>query len=155
MEADDCEDLLFKDAVYAGIGLSASVLHQQIDFDSFLCSRLVSEVQVSKPGYNILRRRIAVMIGQWVPVRISAQNRPLVYQIFQHLLNKDDPLNDQIVRVTGGKQFRHVADEMEFDASTFLPFASSILGSIMALIEEVELTDTKMALLNTVSVVVE
>ena len=131
------------------------MLHQEIDFDGFLCSRLVAEVQETKPGYNILRRRIAIMLGQWVPVRISVDNRPLVYQIFQHFLNKDDPMNDQIVRVTAAKQFRPVADEMEFIPKAFIPFTPQILSSIMALIQEVELTDTKMALLNTVSVIVD
>ncbi|KAI9747746.1 MAG: hypothetical protein M1815_003928 [Lichina confinis] len=152
---NDCQDLLFKDAVYSAVGLSAAVLHQEIDFDGFLCSRLVAEVQETKPGYNILRRRIAIMLGQWVPVRISVDNRPLVYQIFQHFLNKDDPMNDQIVRVTAAKQFRPVADEMEFIPKAFIPFTPQILSSIMALIQEVELTDTKMALLNTVSVIVD
>lgn len=95
------------------------------------------------------------MLGQWVSIKISEENRPLVYQIFQHLLDRSDPLNDQVVRVTAGKHFRHVVDEWEFNPKAFLPFASPILTAIMALIEEVELTETKMALLNTISVVVE
>lgn len=78
-----------------------------------------------------------------------------MYQIFRHLLNKDDQLNDQVVRVTAARQFRNVADEWEFSAEPFMPFAPDVLARLMALIEEVELTETKMALLNTVSVVVE
>ncbi len=152
---DECDDLLFKDAVYAAIGLAAPLVHQQLDFDSHLTSRLVREVQESRPGYNIVRRRIAILLGQWVSVRIAAANRPLVYQIFQHLLNSNDPLNDQIVRVTAGKHFRHVADEMEFDGQAFLPYASQVLSGIRALVEAVELSDTKMALLNTMTVVIE
>lgn len=126
-----------------------------MDFDAFLKTRLVAEVQENRPGCNILRHRVAILLGQWISVRIHAESRPLVYQIFQHLLDKNDPLNDQVVRVTTGKQFKHVANEWEFDAKTFLPFAPQIISAIMALIEEVELTETKMALLNTISVVVE
>ena len=131
------------------------MLHRQLDFDHFLTTRLIAEVQENKPGYNILRRRIAILLGQWVSVRISAQSRPVVYQVFVHLLNKDEPLNDQIVRVTAGKQFKHVADEMEFSATAFLPYAPYTLGAIMALIQEVELTDTKLALLHTIDIIVE
>ncbi len=116
---------------------------------------MVEEVQNQQAGYNILRRRIAILLGQWVSVKISGPNRPLVYQIFRHLLNKDDQLNDQVVRVTAARQFRNVADEWEFSAEPFMPFAPDVLARLMALIEEVELTETKMALLNTVSVVVE
>ncbi|KAI9762174.1 MAG: hypothetical protein M1835_008068 [Candelina submexicana] len=147
--------ILFKDSVYTAIGLASSVINQQLDFDAFMNATLVEEVQKQQPGYHILRRRIAILLGQWVSVKISGPNRPLVYQIFRHLLDKHDQLNDQVVRVTAGRQFRNVADEWEFSAEPFMPFAPDVLERLMALIEEVESTGTKMALLNTVSVVVE
>ncbi|KAK5148835.1 hypothetical protein LTR04_000446 [Oleoguttula sp. CCFEE 6159] len=151
----DNHDVLFKDSVYSAIGLAAQNIHQELDFDAFLSSTLVTEVQETRPGYNILRRRIAILLAQWISVEISEANRPLVYQIFQHLLDKADPLNDKVVRVTAGRQFKDIADEWDFKAESFLPYASDILTRLMALIEEVELTETKMALLNTISIVVE
>ncbi|TKA76307.1 hypothetical protein B0A49_01673 [Cryomyces minteri] len=151
----DNHDVLFKDSVYSAIGLAAQNVHQELDFDTFLSSTLVAEVQETRPGYNILRRRIAILLAQWISVEISEANRPLVYQIFQHLLDKADPLNDQVVRVTAGRQFKNIADEWDFKAESFLPYASDILTRLMALIEEVELTETKMVLLNTISIVVE
>ena len=148
-------DVLLKDSIYAAIGLAAPVLECNLDFDFgyFLNNVLVEEVQIPQSGYNILRRRAAVVLGQWLPVK-EGLNRPLVYQIFQHLLNKGDQLNDQVVRVTAGRQLRNVVDPFEFAAEPFVPYVPSILGSLMALIEEVELPDTKLALLNTISVIV-
>lgn len=148
-------DVLLKDSIYAAIGLAAPVLERNLDFDFgyFLDNVLVEEVQIPQSGYNILRRRAAVVLGQWLPVK-EGLNRPLVYQIFQHLLNKGDQLNDQVVRVTAGRQLRNVVDPFEFAAEPFVPYVPSILGSLMALIEEVELPDTKLALLNTISVIV-
>ena len=146
---------MFKDSVYSAIGLSAVVIHQQLDFNAFLSSTLVPEVQKHNSGYKILRRRIAILLGQWITVSISEENRPLVYQIFQHLLDSSDPLNDQVVRVTAGRQFKNVADDWEFKADQFMPYAETIMTRLMVLIEEVELTETKMALLNTISVLVE
>ncbi len=110
-------------------------------------------MQIQEVGYNILRRRIGIILGQWLPVK-TGLNRPLVYQIFIHLLDQQDPLNDRVVRITAGRQFKNVVDPFEFDAEQFMPYAPEILGRLMALIEEVELSDTKLALLNTVSVVV-
>jgi hypothetical protein len=78
-----------------------------------------------------------------------------VYQIFQHLMDKSDPLNDQVVRVTAGRKFKDIADEWEFHADNFLPYAPVILDRLMALVQEVELAETKMALLNTISIIVE
>lgn len=151
----DNEDILFKDSVYSAIGLSSVVLYEHLDFNAFLTNTLAVEVQKQNPGYNILRRRAAILIAQWITVKIADENVPLVCQIFQHLLDRNDPLNDQVVRVTAGRQFKDVADAWEFKAKHFLPFAETTMTRLMQLIEEVELTETKMALLNTISVLVE
>ncbi|KAL6704681.1 hypothetical protein ACN47E_007963 [Coniothyrium glycines] len=149
------EDILFKDSVYTAIGLAADILHDQLDFDTFLENTLVPEVGKQKPGYNILRRRVAIIISQWIAIKIAEDKKPVVYQIYQHLLDKSDSLNDQVVRVTAGRKFKDVADEWEFKAANFLPYASGILDRLMALVQEVELPETKMALLSTISVIVE
>jgi len=147
------EDVLFKDSVYTAIGLSAPVVFEHLDFDAFIRDVLVTEVQKQKPGFNILRRRAAILLGQWISVKIAA--RQLVYQIFQHLLDQDDPLNDQVVRVTAGRQFSKIVDDWETKPEQLEPFADAILRRLLHLIDEVELTETKMALLNTISVIVE
>lgn len=148
-------EILLKDSIYAAIGLAAPVLECNFvfDFGYFLDNTLVHEVQIRHSGYNVLRRRAAVILGQWLPVK-EGLNRPLVYQIFQHLLDKGDQLNDQVVRVTAGRQLRNVVDPFEFAAEPFMPYVPNILDRLMALIEEVELPETKMALLNTISVIV-
>ncbi|TKA74604.1 hypothetical protein B0A55_05436 [Friedmanniomyces simplex] len=147
------EDVLFKDSVYTAIGLAAPVVFEQLDFDAFIRDVLVAEVQKQKPGFNILRRRVAILLGQWISIRIT--ERQLVYQIFQFLLSTTDPLNDQVVRVTAGRQLSKVVDDWNTKSDDLEPYIDSILAQLMALINEVELTETKMALLNTISVIVE
>lgn len=141
--------------MYTAVGLAADILFERIDFDAFIRSTLVVEAQKQKPHYNIIRRRIAIIIAQWISIKCANETKPLVYQIYQHLLDKSDPLNDHVVRVTAGRKFKDVADEWEFKASNFMPYASNTLSSLMGLIQEVELTETKMGLLNTISVIVE
>ena len=147
------KEVLHKDSIYAAVGLAAPVLEQKLDFQAFLTSTLVFEVQAQQPGYNILRRRIAIVLGQWLPVK-EGLDRPLVYQIFQHLLDGGDQLNDLVVRVTAGRQLKNIIDPFEFAAEPFMPYAPNILGKMMELTKEVELPETKMALLNTISVIV-
>lgn len=146
---------MFKDSVYTAIGLAADILHDHVDFDAFITNTLVQEAQKQKPGYNIIRRRIAIILSQWIAVKIGKDKKPIVYQIFEHLMNKDDPLNDLVVRVTAGRKFNAVADEWEFKAENFIPYAPGILNRLMALVQEAELQETKMALLNTISIIVE
>ena len=147
-------EVLLKDSLYSAVGLAAASLEQHLDFNSFLQSTLIAEVQLQQQGYNLLRRRIAILLGQWMPVKPGELDRGTVYQIVQHLLNKDDPLNDQVVRVTMGRQLKNVLDPYEFSAEGFLPYAPPILQGIMNLIQEAELPETKMGLLETVRVVV-
>lgn len=142
-----------KDSVYTAMGLSAPVVFQSFDFDTFLASTLVNDVQQTGPGYKILRRRIAILLGQWITVKISDANRPLVYQIFQHLLKSEDEMNDHVVRITAARQFKCVVDDFGFDGEKFVPYAGEILSRTMALISEVENTETKMAILDTIRMI--
>lgn len=153
--APENDNILLKDSVYTAVGLAAAVLHPHLDFNAFLSSTLVTEIQKQQPGYNIIRRRIAILLGQWITIKVSEENRPLVYKIFQHLLDAGDTCNDQVVRVTAGRQFKNVVDDWEFNAEQFLPYAQTTMTRLMQLVEEVQLTETKMALLNTLSVIVE
>ncbi|KAG9742022.1 ARM repeat-containing protein, partial [Aureobasidium melanogenum] len=153
--APENEDVLFKDSVYTAIGLAAAVLQQHLDFDSFLSNTIVVEVQKQKPGFNILRRRIAILLGQWITVKVSAENRPLVYKIFQHLLDPSDSCNDQVVRITAGRQFKNIVDDWEFSPEQFLPYVQTTMSQLLNLIGEVDNMETKMALLNTISILVE
>ncbi|KAL8935914.1 MAG: hypothetical protein Q9216_005196 [Gyalolechia sp. 2 TL-2023] len=147
-------DVFLKDSVYGAIGLAASVLEDKIDFGSFLNGTLAHEVQINQPGYNILRRRIAIVLGQWLLVK-DGLDRPLVYQIFQHILDKRDPLNDLVVRITAGRQLKNIILPFEFSIHTFKPYCATITSHLMALINDVELGETKLALLNTLTTLVQ
>ncbi|RAL09966.1 putative importin 11 [Aspergillus homomorphus CBS 101889] len=147
-------NVLLKDSLYSAIGLSAASLEQHLDFNNFLEMTLVPEVQLQEQGYNLLRRRIAILLGQWVPVKSSELNKNAVYQIFQHLLSRQDPLNDLVVRISAGRQLKNVLDPFEFSPTEFLPYAPSILRDLMSLVQEVELSETRMGLLDTVRMAV-
>ncbi|KAL8766030.1 MAG: hypothetical protein Q9209_007059 [Squamulea sp. 1 TL-2023] len=147
-------DILQKDSIYGAIGLAASVLDDKIEFNSFLRNTLAQEVQIEEPGCGILRRRIAIVLGQWLPVK-DGLDRSLVYQIFQHLLDKDTPLNDLVVRITAGRQLKNVIVPFDFKFEQFKPYAATILHHLVALIEEVELNEIKLALLNTLLVLIQ
>jgi DNA-binding protein len=140
--------------VYCAVGLAAANLEKSLDFKSFLVSHLVPEVQIPDLQYKILRRRISILVGQWCTIETSPESRPLYFQLFQFLLNKDDPINDQVVRVSAGRQLSRAVDAYECTAQDILPYADSVLTEVMALVEEVEHPETKMALLNTISNIV-
>lgn len=152
--APENHDVLLKDSLYSAIGLAAASLEQHLDFNAFLQSTLVAEVQIQEHGYNVLRRRIAILLGQWVPVKPGELDRDAIYQIFQHLLNNQDSLNDLVVRLTAGRQLRNVLEPFEFSPTGFMPYAPAIFQGLMDLIQVTNLPETKMGLLETIRMAV-
>ncbi|PHH91348.1 hypothetical protein CDD83_810 [Cordyceps sp. RAO-2017] len=148
-------EIATKEAVYTAMGLSAAHVYQVFDFDAMLASTLVHDAQQQGGLYKVLRRRIAILISQWAPVKLSDDaSRPLVYQIFHHFLNPNDQTNDLVVRITSARQLRWIADELDFNTDTFLPYASDVLTQLIQLIQSVEVDETKLAILETVRILV-
>ena len=145
-------DIFIKESLYSAIGIAAACVEDKLDFNTFLRNTLVQEIQISQPGYNLIRRRAAILLGQWVPIKPDTLDRVTIYQIFAHLLNKDDPMNDGVVQVTAGRQLRPVLEPFEFNYEDFGPYATHIFQSLMRLIRDTELSETKLAILETVRV---
>jgi Ribonuclease G/E len=119
-----------------------------------LTEHLIPEVQVSNPEYKILRRRIAILVGQWAVIEESSGSRPIYYQLYQFLLNPEDPINDQVVRVAAGRQLYFSVNAFEATVEEFLPYIDNIMDRLMSLVEEVQLDETKVSLLQTINVIV-
>jgi len=148
-------DILFKDSVYCALGLAAPILEKNLDIDQLVRYILVKEVGTRENGYNIIRRRAAILLGSWAPMGYPNRTQNVVNKVFKCLLDKGDKLNDIVVRVTAGRQLKNVADAFEFNNVEFQDEAHGILYALMGLITEVDLTETKLALLNTLSVIIE
>ena len=142
-----------KDSIYGAVGIAAQILYDDLDFNAFMTETLVLEVQVQGPGYRILRRRAAIMVEQWS--QVTKINRKVVYEIFRHLLNPDDPINDHVVRVTAARQFRFIIDQWSYSIPEFVPFAPEIISRMIDLIPEVTLEETKLTLLHGIQVIVD
>lgn len=143
-------DLIQKDAVYTAMGLAAPVVFEHFDFDHFLTTTLVSDISYQGAAGKVLRRRIAILVAKWVTIRISDANRPLVLQLYSHLLNPDDLSNDIVVRVTAARELKVVVDDIAFDAQAFLPYANEILARLRGLIQAVDSTETRLTILETI-----
>ncbi|KAI0474785.1 putative importin 11 [Xylaria cf. heliscus] len=138
-----------KEAVYTAMGLSAPLVENTFDFGSLLKSVIATDAVQAIHMCQILRRRIAILLSQWVPVQISNETRPLVYEIFRHFLNSNDPNNDIVVRITAARQFKVVVDEFGFDEVAFAPQAPDVLKELITLVQTVEVDETKLAIIET------
>lgn len=147
-------DVATKEAVYTAMGLAAAQVHTRFDFDSVLSSTVASDVQQTGGLYKVLRRRIAILISKWAPVKLSPASRALVYQIFRHFLNPNDETNDIVVQITAARELRWIADDLEFSVDDFLPYTSDVLTQLVTLIETLDVDETKLALLESIRILV-
>ncbi|KAH7001467.1 armadillo-type protein [Ilyonectria destructans] len=147
-------DIATKEAVYTAMGLAAAHVFNVFDFDSVLASTIVNDAQQQGGLCMVLRRRIAILVSQWAPVKLDDSSRPLVYQIFQHFLNPEDQNNDLVVRITAARQLRWIADELDFSVEAFLPYTSNVLAQLINLIQNVDVDETKLAILESIRILV-
>ena len=153
-----------KEAVYTAMGLAAHHITQAVggnlpgtsgvDFDTLLATTLVHDAQQQGPLARVLRRRIAILLSQWITVQSTENNRPMIYELFRHFLNPNDAANDIVVRITAGRQLRWVIDELAFDVGKFTPFAADILTQLIDLVQNAEVDETKLAILETIRLLV-
>lgn len=147
-------DIITKEAAYCALGCAAAFIHPAFDFDHFLTTILVKDVQIQDPMAKLLRRRIAILLSQWISVKTAQASKPIVYEIFSRLMNPEDQHNDEVVRITAARQLKNVAEEFEFDGEAFRPFAGAIFGHSVNLLQGLDNDESKLAVLDTVRVLV-
>ncbi|KAI1137134.1 ARM repeat-containing protein [Hypoxylon sp. FL0543] len=148
-------DVVTREAVYTAMGLAAPMVNEQFDFETVLKTIIVNDAQRTGPLCQVLRRRIAILLSQWVPVKASKESRPLIYEIFRHFLNPNDPSNDIVVRITTARLFKVVFDEFGFEGEMFTPFASDVLTQLINLLPEVEVDEAKLAILESTRMLIQ
>ncbi|CAK7206557.1 hypothetical protein SEUCBS139899_009353 [Sporothrix eucalyptigena] len=153
MSAD--ADLLTKEAVYTAMCNSAAAMERAFDFSTFVHATLVNDVQLHGPLAKILRRRVAILLGSWAFYELPEDSLKLVYAMYASLLKKDDPNNDEVVRLTAARQLKSTVDELQFRAALFEPFAGDVFSSMIDLLQEVESDETKLAVLGTMQTFIQ
>lgn len=148
-------DVITKEAIYTAMGAAAPNISEAFDFDNFLSTTLVQDAQFTGPLAKVLRRRIAILVSIWVPVKIADASRPLIFEIYRHLLNDKDEINDEVVRLTAARQLKEVADDFGFPGDIFATYAPDILPQIINLLQDVVVEDTKQALFETLRVCIQ
>jgi hypothetical protein len=113
---------------------------------------------------KIIRRRMALLIGEWVGTKCLESSRPKVYVILLSLLTPLDVRNDVVVRMSTASALRYAVDEWHFKADDFLPYLDAFLvgtsaeddkGGLIGLMAFVGQIEARMKLIRVVEVIVE
>jgi hypothetical protein len=91
-----------------------------------------------------------LVIKSWISVKISKPFRPLVYEALLNLSNDNDP----VVKLTSIICLRQCIDDFDFELDDFMPFVNATIAYCLNLIDEYEEFESKLCMLNTISVLV-
>ncbi|KAJ3319161.1 Importin-11 [Blyttiomyces sp. JEL0837] len=155
--AADLKSILLKEAIYSAVALGAYELHDYMDFDSWLDSKLMSEAQIGNnvnPHWAFIRRAIVNLIGEWIAVKSGPEMRPKIYTLLISLMSPSE--SSLVVRLTSIGILRIVAEQGWLsDGEIFLPHAEVALGGILVLLDDSEEFETKMMVINCLSTIAQ
>nr|CAB3459058.1 unnamed protein product [Digitaria exilis] len=117
-ETDVTAGMLLKDAAYTAAGHVYYELSNYLNFNEWFHGSLSIEVSNHHPNMHIIRRKIALLLGQWIS-EIKGDTRKLVYRALVGLLQD----NDIAVRV---QVLNFISVLLEHAGDKIIPFASQL-----------------------------
>lgn len=143
--------ILLKDASYNCASIAAWELVSHVDFDVWFTQSLLPEIQ--DPNCHILiKRRILILIANWVNIKLSQENRPLCYDLLCKCLQANE---DLVIRLQATLTLKAVMDDTYFEKDSYLPYLSIHFGLLCQLLKQVEESDTKIKVLGVLSFLIE
>ncbi|EPY50632.1 karyopherin Kap113 [Schizosaccharomyces cryophilus OY26] len=140
------EESIQQDALLCSIGTGAPHLKGMFPFADWLKKAAIPNLaKITNGGVaRILRRRISIFLSQWIDYLPS--DGPLmgfIYHIYALLLNRNDPCNDSVVRLTSIDSLRAVLDDWSFSESDFLNVKNDLFYSVLSSINEFQTLEGK------------
>ncbi|ODQ67404.1 ARM repeat-containing protein [Nadsonia fulvescens var. elongata DSM 6958] len=150
------DSILLKDASFCAFGLGSNSLTEVVDFNTMFENVFQAQGYInSSADYKIIRRRLCLIIQEWVSVKCSSENRIRIYQLLTNFLNAEDPLNDIVVQLTAVQALRFTIDDWDFEIDGFLPFLNGFIDRIFKLMDQVKQIESKLHLLQVISVITD
>ncbi|KAB8106996.1 hypothetical protein EE612_041548 [Oryza sativa] len=118
LETDVTAGMLLKDAAYTAAGHVYYELSNYLSFNEWFHGSLSIEISNGHPNMRIIRRKIALLLGQWIS-EIKGDTRKLVYHALVGLLQD----NDIAVRV---QVLNFISVLLEHAGDKVIPFASQL-----------------------------
>lgn len=139
-----------KEAVYAAMGTGAYELHDYMDFTPWFRTTLLQEMADSSPAAAPLRRRAALLVGQWA-VKLRAEDRPAAYRALLSLLGD----KDVVIKLAATTSLHALIEDWEFQEDAFLPFVGPAFQALTGFLQSAEEFNTQIQIFNLINLIIE
>ncbi|KAL8039104.1 hypothetical protein ABFX02_10G013200 [Erythranthe guttata] len=141
--------LLLKDAAYGAAACVYYELSNYLSFKDWFNGALSIELTNDHPNMRIIHRKVALILGQWVS-EIKDDTRRPVYCALIKLLQEED----LCVRLAAARSLYYHIEDANFSEQDFSDLLPICWNSCFKLVEEVQEFDSKVQVLNTISVLI-
>lgn len=156
MNNNSVNDILIKDATLCTFQLSATSIANNVDFNRLLQEVFIPEGLKNDTVENkIIKRRICLIINEWVSIDCSRESRIEVYRLLLNFLSPENKINDKVVKLTTIQTLRTVVDDWDFNKQDFQPFLNEFISLSISTLQEMEFTESRLYILNTLAVLIE
>lgn len=142
--------MLLKDAAYSATGHVYYELSNYLNFNEWFNGSLTIELSNDHPNMRIVHRKIALLLGQWVS-EIKGDTRKLVYCALIRLLQD----SDIAVRLAACRSLCYLLQDSNFSEQDFYELLPSCWSLCFKLVQDVQEFDSKVQVLNLISVLIE
>ncbi|XXG39720.1 hypothetical protein AAC387_Pa01g0606 [Persea americana] len=150
LETEITPGMLLKDAAYSAAGHVYYELSNYLNFNEWFDGALSFELSNDHPNLRIIHRKIALILGQWVS-EIKGNTRKPVYCALIRLLQDQD----LAVRLAACRSLCFLIEDANFHEQDFIEFLPTCWELCFKLIEDVQEFDSKVQVLNLISVLIE
>lgn len=156
VENESVDRILMKDAILCTFQLSSSAIANSVNFDNLLHEVFIPEGLKNDLVENkILKRRICLIIGEWVSVQCSRESRIDIYKLLLNFLQPTNQINDKVVKIASIQTLRAIVNDWDFNKHDFQPFLNDFVKLLLNLLNEMKLTESKLYIFNTLAVLIE
>ncbi|KAJ3682843.1 hypothetical protein LUZ60_013070 [Juncus effusus] len=150
MESELTAGMLLKDAAYTAAGHVYYELSNYLNFNEWFHGSLSIELANNHPNMRIIHRKIALLLGQWIS-EIKGDTRKLVYHALIKLLQEDDIA----VRLAACSSLCYLVQDMNSSEQDLLDLLPLCWPLCFKLMDDVQEFDSKVQVLNFISVLIE
>ncbi|XP_004492469.1 uncharacterized protein [Cicer arietinum] len=141
--------LLLKDAAYGAAAYVYYELSNYLSFKDWFNGALSHELSNDHPNLRIIHRKVAVILGQWVSEIKDETKRPVYCSLIRLLQGKD-----LSVRLAACRSLCLHVEDANFSEREFLDLLPPCWDSCFKLFEEVQEFDSKVQVLNLISILI-
>lgn len=151
-------NVLVQDSILCTFQLSADSIADKVNFNQLLRDIFIPlGLKNDSSEDKIIKRRICLVISEWVRIDCSSESRIEIFKLLNEFLSSTNNVesNDAVVKLSSIQCLRTIIDDWDFNKRDFEPFLKPFINNLINTLHQMNFTESKLYILNTLAVLIE